>query len=83
MIFRLLIFSVLSAITTNIGLSQIDIEILQFKTIDKTSFIDVIIDIPGELCNYQKAEQDWLSTTKITVIAESKGDVKAFKRHHY
>ena len=80
MIFRLLIFSILSAITTNIGLSQIDIEILQFKTIDKTSFIDVIIDIPGELCNYQKAEQDWLSTTKITVIAESKGDVKAFKK---
>ena len=62
------------------SLAQIQVELLQFRTDNGETYVDVIIDIPGDLCDYKRNEQAWTSTTDITVIAESKGDFKAFQK---
>lgn len=76
---KLIITLVLGFITLT-SFSQIQVDVHQFKTSDGTPYLDVIIDISGEDCNYKKLLDYWQSTTNITVIAESKGEVVEFSK---
>jgi len=76
---KLIIALVLGFITVT-SYSQIKVDVHHFKTTDGFPYIDVIINIPGDNCNYKKLLDNWQSTTNITVIAESKGEVVEFSK---
>ena len=62
---KLIIAHVLGFITLT-SFSQIQVDVHQFKTSDGSPYLDVIIDIPGENCDYKKILEYWQSTTNIT-----------------
>ena len=69
-------------LTSATSMSQVDIEFLKFRTANGDSYIDIVLDIPGEHCRYEYDQEDlfWQSITTITVIAESGGKITQYKK---
>ena len=63
-------------------MSQVDVEFLKFRTANGDSYIDIVLDIPGEHCRYEYDQEYlfWQSTTTITVIAELSGKITQYKK---
>lgn len=78
---RTVILSILALLTTTNSLSQdINVDILKFRTLDGNSYVDVLIEIPGNLCEFSKIDSSYQSENTITVFAEANGNVVAFQK---
>ena len=66
--------------SANLYIAQTQVKLLEFKTNKGESYIDVVVDFPGILCEFTESDKGLQSNTMITVIAESKGEVSQFQK---
>lgn len=76
-----LFICLLSLFLTGISTAQdLNVEILTFRTIEGNSYADVVIEIPGTICDFTNVDSTYSCETTITVIAESNGNIESFKK---
>lgn len=72
---------VIALVSTTITYSQdINVDVLKFRTIDGNSYADVIIEIPGNICEFTEIDSTYQCESLITVFAETNGKVAAFQK---
>ncbi|MAO45825.1 MAG: hypothetical protein CL823_01605, partial [Crocinitomicaceae bacterium] len=61
-------------------IAQTEFDIHPFRTANGDSYIDVVIDIAGADCSFEKSSEGWKSRTIVTVTAETDGKIQSFKK---
>ena len=77
---RQFIISLFWLFSANFSIAQIQVELFKFRTNTGDSYVDVIVDFPGNICKFNGSKKGIQSNTTITVIAESQGEVSQFQK---
>lgn len=78
--FRQFLTCLFGLFTANLSIAQTQVELLEFRTNTGDSYVDVVVDFPGYLCEFTETEKGLQSSTTITVIAETQGEVSQFQK---
>ena len=78
--FRQFLTCLFALFTANLSIAQTQVELLEFRTNTGDSYVDVVVDFPGYLCQFTETEKGLQSSTTITVIAETQGEVSQFQK---
>lgn len=67
-------------ISTFTAAQNISVDVLKFRTLEGNSYADVVIEIPGSICNFTLTDSLYTTETTITVFAEKAGKIQAFQK---